>query len=270
MASAESQATHPTPGQVAPSLTGPGPHNPAASLPPKVVKRILELVYVDISELAVDEDLGQYPGRPHALARLPVTDISTWVEQYSLMAAVLAVRFPAKAPELQAYLATIVRAERNYEDGRWVAYDRQFCREALARRDLNWSATNPRLYNEAFTGRACPIRRCSVCLQESHLTHNCPRNPHHPGWGWPPDPIEWSGHSQPHFSSPQRQSHEVCRRFNEGKCKMQRCRYRHTCSRCQGAHPQVDCPHGGMFRSRSPANPLRGPAPLLGPPGPRH
>ena len=78
-----------------------------------------------------------------------------------------------------------------------MAYDRQFRLEALARRDLNWSAANSRLYNEAFTGRARPIRHCSICHQESHLTHNCPRNPHHPSWGWPPDPIEWSGHSSP-------------------------------------------------------------------------
>lgn len=34
--------------------------------------------------------------------------------------------------------------ERNYEVGRWVAYDRQFRREAL-----NWSITEPCLYNEA-------------------------------------------------------------------------------------------------------------------------
>ena len=32
-----------------------------------------------------------------------------------------------------------MRAERNYEPGRWISYDHQFRREALARRDLNWS-----------------------------------------------------------------------------------------------------------------------------------
>ena len=42
------------------------------------------------------------------------------------MAAVLATRFPEKAPELFAYQATIVRAERNYEGKRLVSYDRQF------------------------------------------------------------------------------------------------------------------------------------------------
>lgn len=58
--------------------------------------------------------------------------------------------FPHKALELLVYQAAIVRVERNYEDTQWVAYDRCFHREALARKDLN------SLYKfyEAFTGRA--------------------------------------------------------------------------------------------------------------------
>jgi len=77
------------------------------------------------------------------------------------MAALLATRFPDRAPELLAYQATAVRVERNYEGKRWATYDWQFPREVLARQDLNWSTTNPRLYNEAFTGRAQAIPRCS-------------------------------------------------------------------------------------------------------------
>ena len=69
-----------------------------------------------------------------------------------------------------------MRAERNYEGKRWVSYDRQFRREALARRDLNWSVTDPRLYNEAFTGWARAIARCSYCLQDAR----CPQEPQLP------------------------------------------------------------------------------------------
>ena len=46
------------------------------------------------------------------------------------MAALLSSLFPEKAPELLAYQASIVRAERNFDDCRWVAYDRCFRREA--------------------------------------------------------------------------------------------------------------------------------------------
>ncbi len=51
---------------------------------------------------------------------------------------------PEKAPELFAYLGIIIRAERNYPTGAWVAYDRQYRRKALARRDLNWSTIDSR------------------------------------------------------------------------------------------------------------------------------
>ena len=101
-----------------------------------------------------------------------------------MMAAMLATRFPEKAPELFAYQASIVRAERNYEPGRWVSYDRQFRREALARKDLNWSVTDPRLYSEAFTGRAKTIPRCQFCLQDDHTGQYCPRNPDRPWLNW--------------------------------------------------------------------------------------
>lgn len=106
-------------------LSAPGPFNPMASLPPKVVKRLLDLEFLEMAEVSCDLDPPPTTGRPPP-AQLPITDISHWIERYSLMMATLAMRFPAKAPELFAYQASIVRAERNYEAGRWVAYDRQF------------------------------------------------------------------------------------------------------------------------------------------------
>ena len=68
------------------------------------------------------------------------------------MAAFICTHFPKKVPELWAYQATIIQAERNYEGKRWVTYDRQFHRQVLAKKDLNWSISDPRLYNEAFNG----------------------------------------------------------------------------------------------------------------------
>ena len=118
------------PGAMVPSLASlaqPGPFNPAASLSTKVTKKILDLEFVEMAEIYADatakQVLGRCPGRP------PVVGIHRqWVERFSLMTAVIATRFPHKAPELFAYQATIVRAERNYEVERWVAYERQFRR----------------------------------------------------------------------------------------------------------------------------------------------
>lgn len=187
------------------------------------------------------------------------------------MAAVLCTRFPDKAGELFAYQATIVRAERNYEGKRWVSYDRQFRREALARKDLNWSVTDPRLYNEAFTGRARSIARCTYCLQDDHTAPYCPKNPNRPIFGWFPDPMVWNpqaaGGQLPSIYTP-RPSQEICRRFNEGRCRQSRCKYRHACQDCQGPHPYIECPRHPVKapnRSRSPQRlPARPPANLAG------
>lgn len=132
-----------------------------------------------MSEITLDNIPTQSAGHPPLPARPTIQDISVRLERYLAMAAVLATQFPEKAPELFAYLASIISAERNYDDKRWVAYDRRYRREALAQKDLNWSVPNARLY-KAFTGRARPIPCCTYCLQEDHKAQYCPRNPHRP------------------------------------------------------------------------------------------
>ena len=185
------------------------------------------------------------------------------------MAAILSSRFPDKAPELWAYQATIIRAERNYDGKRWVIYDRQYRREALARKDLNWSVTDPRLYNEAFTGHAKSIPRCTYCLQDDHSAAYCPRNPNRPCFSWFPNPGPYPTAlpiTYPHYTqTPHNPSLEICRRFNEGRCKQLRCKYRHACSNCNGPHQLISCPqrlsHRATGRSRSPPAPMPMPKP---------
>ena len=165
----------------------PGPYNPAASLPPKVVKKILALEFVEMAELRADvwpEDTSpaDSPTAPRRSSRPPVTKIKTWLECYARLAAVLVTRFPEKAPELWAYQSTIVKAAHSYEGATWVAYDRQYRRQMLARKDLNWSVPDSRLYNEAFTGRARAVPRCQHCISEEHDSSSCPQNPNPPSW----------------------------------------------------------------------------------------
>jgi hypothetical protein len=85
-----------------------GTFNPAASLPLKIVKKILDLEFVEMSEITIDKDHTQTPGRLPSPLRPPIDDISIWIERFSLMAAILVTRFPDKAPELIVYQATIV------------------------------------------------------------------------------------------------------------------------------------------------------------------
>ena len=96
--------------------------------------------------------------------------------------------------------SSTIRAARNYDGTAWVVYDRQLRREALARRDLNWSATNAWLYSEAFTGRAKVTPRCRYCLSETHDLQACPVNP---------DNLDPTGRRQ---SSPGASGKDMCRK----------------------------------------------------------
>ena len=164
------------------ALSSRGPYNPVAVLPSKLAKRILELDSVEMAEISLDDPPSQGPGQPPLPARPPVQDISVWMEKYSIMVALLASRFPEKAPKLFAYQASSIRAERNFDGRRWVTYDSCFRREALAQKGLDWSLPNARLYNEAFTGRAKAVSWCTFCLQEDHVAQHCPHSPNSP---WP-------------------------------------------------------------------------------------
>ena len=190
-----------------PPLSGSGPYNPAAALPPKVVKKVLDLEFVEMSELRADiwaeDQVGAESGVParRTPSKPPVTDIKVWLECFVRMAALLVSRFPEKGPELWAYQTTILKAAHNYEGGNWVAYDRQYRRDMLARKDLNWSIPNTRFYNETFTGRAKIIPRCSHCLSEDHSRANCPHSPNPVLVGWLPDPPQVASFmSQAHYT----------------------------------------------------------------------
>ena len=84
----------------------------------ELVETIVKLEFVEMSEMLSETWVSKSqdtPGRPCRISRRgPITDTLVWVEYFSLMAAVLAERYPRKAPQLWAYLRCIVHAAHNY------------------------------------------------------------------------------------------------------------------------------------------------------------
>ena len=149
---------------------------------------------------------------------------------------------PGQGPQILAYLRRIVRAARNFQGAAWVAYDRLYRRQALAQRSLDWAKEDSSLYNEAFVGQAKAISRCRHCLSDFHPTEACPELTQFlPPWFGPyPQalaPPTYMGHAIGNGS-------EICRKFNQGRCFMQRCKYMHTCSNCGHPHPATLCRNG--------------------------
>ena len=123
-------------------LSNPGPFNLAASLPSKVAKRILDLRCLR-SQLTTTSPRLQDAHRPRPACQSQTfpcgwSATPSWQRSWPLGS-------PTRPQNCSPNQATIVWAEQNYEGKRWVTYDCQFLREALAWKDLNWSATNPRL-----------------------------------------------------------------------------------------------------------------------------
>ena len=86
-------------------MARPGPYNPTSAISGRLVKKILDMEFIEMSEIAA-HDVGQEKSRPGSSARPPITNISQWVERFSIMAAAILVTwFPEKAPELFAYQA---------------------------------------------------------------------------------------------------------------------------------------------------------------------
>ena len=77
-------------------------------VPAKVVRRILDFEYVEMSELLSEawstaEEESSCCHRCHTSRRVPINNILVWVECFSHIVAILASRYPDKTAQLMAY-----------------------------------------------------------------------------------------------------------------------------------------------------------------------
>ena len=173
--------------------------------------------------------------------RKPVTDVLSWCECFTVMAAIITSRYPEKASQLFSYMRTIVRASQTFDGPAWVSYDSQFRRKAASLKSWDWGIIDSGLYNECFTGRAKAKVVCTHCLSDSHQESQCPLTPG-------PQvsrivPNQASG--GPNARSNQSRMVELCGLFNRptgNECKYINCRFAHICSLCRsGPHPASAC-----------------------------
>ena len=167
-----------------------------------------------------------------------VSDILTWTEAFSIYQMVLCHYHPNRWEDLSRYKLLIIQTARQYPGPAWLDYDLAFRKDAAASGLTDWSKMNLDLYNFHLRTPQAPSTR--QMIQTSATTSST-------GDGDPTPPARY------------------CHSWNEGKCRwsLGRCRFRHTCMRCNGEHPKIRCPYQSHFglRSRSPSPSRKGSRP---------
>ena len=234
-------------------------------VPPKLVKKIHALEFMDVADLLTDnlellrETDGASPSanlttskrRPHQ-----VSNILSWVQCFTTYAAIVMEEHPQKARDLLAYLRLIVREAQTNENEGWREYDVAFRRYAAANPSLPWGQPLPSLYTTCvLAGRSLRrLRRTARCVWKcNHTTAHCALASHLPPV-IPGRATRGAAASRfaPYPHPPPRESVDfsakpICRKWNAGSCRgFPTCTYRHACIRCEKrGHKAADCPDSG-------------------------
>ena len=237
-------------------------------VPARMVTKIGKWEFVEMYELLPEfwtqkGEEASPKNSSRAKAKKRTQDISVWLQCFALYVSVMASRSPEHVPELMAYMVSILRASQEYDGSAWTSYDAAYRRQAAATGHKKWSKVNPSLYTVCFTGKARKAARCDLCLSAAHKSEEC-----HLAGDDDPDMarriravesavVAFSSGS--HGSQPARAflSGEVCRLFNEKRCRFRNCKYRHVCRICEGAHAALDCPRQGGQSGNAGPGPTR-------------
>ena len=172
-----------------------------------------------------------------------VTDILTWIQCFGTYISVLGPGHPECIPKLMAYMQEIVRASQRFQGRAWVCYDATFRRQAAASGNRRWSEINGTLHHACYSGESQTGLRCELCMSFSHRTSECmlagtDTKDTSPSSASPRGPGNWSSRPGWRYLPP---SGEVCRSWNQDRCRFPQCRHTHVCAQCGGSHPATVC-----------------------------
>ena len=150
--------------KITPSMVTTGEGLP--SLPKKCVEKILAGEFIDFAELPPAK--GKVKSIPHAMegqivviqaadlmeSRKLIPDLATWIQCFSIYAAVIITKEPERARNLLAYMSLIAKCSLKYKWPSWVVYDLNFRQDAAEVGLKDWSKVEPSTYTQCFTGAA--------------------------------------------------------------------------------------------------------------------
>jgi len=195
------------------------------------VDRILRGEFVDFSTLLapastpvepsrkrflVSEENGEMVLSSAAVTKRKVDSWQTWMEAWTVYCQVIFSQQCSRAGELMGYQARILQAAERFKWASVLEYDTMFRQRAARDLSMTWDVVDVDIYSRCFTGQALPV--CQSCRKTGHSAATCPTQRGNKG--------------------------QTCHRYNKGECTFRICRFQHSCSICNGGHPQTACPRG--------------------------
>ncbi|XP_060127316.1 uncharacterized protein LOC132592812 isoform X2 [Zootoca vivipara] len=187
---------------------------PGSHLSSKLRSRILDGKYVDIFDLAPPEEVVPEQGnalvgtKKKGRGRKVERTFERWLDCYQVFSGVVVAAYPRRALHLIVYQSIVRSAYNMAGEAAAIAYDERFRRRA----------------SKIDTAR---FDRKDLDLWTTYVAPSVSRKPAE----------QQRAKTQPFKAAPKLR----CWDFNKGLCQRPRCIYAHTCDRCGGSHPAVNC-----------------------------
>ena len=252
--------THPTPpNQIENIPTG----MVLPPVPTSLVEKSESGAFIEIGDL-IPTHLG-LDDTARSKLRHSVTNISEWLQAFTVYVSVIAKKQPNHVPDLMGYQILILEASNESCNDCWLGYDRRFRQLAASRSNCKWSDMDSTLWNMAFTAQA-RTGQCVYCFSLFHASKHCELT------------SDGGVNTEPQYLRSRRtvpRSHRlICCHWNEGhtpNCSFPNCRYEHICSLCTFNPEATDVHHRAVYcpcrlsqgRGRPSATGQSQPTPLL-------
>ena len=236
---------------VTPFLLGEG----LPPIPAKLVAKIQKGDFVDMAELLRDnmeaerrrskEDGASTSSGQLTQSRREVPDILSWVQCFGIYTSIVVQTRPEKTQQLLAYQTMLLREARRCGGTGWQTYDTMFRQQVANNTTADGSKLNSSLYAVNFL--ANQNRRgktCQHCLETDHLSSECALAPvkvdRAPSRDSTRDDAQTS-RSREERGERRGRGNRVCFSWNDGRCAVPYCEYRHICAKCGGEHKAIHC-----------------------------
>ena len=124
---------------------------------------------------------GQIVRAEYLQAKGLISDLGTWIQCFSLYAAVVLSKFLERRTSLLLYQSTIAKLSQKFNWPSWVIYDTLHRQETADTGKTDWSKIEPSLHAQCFVDMDVSSEGwCSLCHSVEHLRHNCPLSPQPP------------------------------------------------------------------------------------------